>query len=176
MMAIQMIFCLETNKRVDTDGFYIRSTINQYYVINNRVKISLVYMDGKGNYASKRVLNEIVKKTKDFTIGETKVFYCIDTDDFEINQEQENLSQQIESFCGERGYELIWFCRDVEEVYWGERVSKSQKVEKAKRFKRTKEIERLDTDRLLSSTKKHQTSNILTVLDGYLSRRKLSDE
>lgn len=34
-MAIQLIFCVETNKRADTDSIYIRETINHLYIVFN---------------------------------------------------------------------------------------------------------------------------------------------
>ena len=64
-MAIQMIFCVETNKKADTDSIYLMDAIRHLYIINNQVKISKVYMGSKSKYKSKSVLKEISEKTKE---------------------------------------------------------------------------------------------------------------
>lgn len=74
-MAIQMIFCLETNKRANTDYIYLKETINHMYQLSNQIKLSPVYMGTKTKYQSKDVLKEIIHKIKAFTIGQTKVIY-----------------------------------------------------------------------------------------------------
>ena len=170
-MAIQMIFCVETNKRADTDSIYISETINHLYVVNNQIKISKVYMNTKSKYKSKDVLRDIDKKTKAFTIGETKVIYCIDTDEYESNIEHEKEFNNISQFCLEKGYELIWFCHDVEDVFMGKKIPDSQKVQEAGAFRRKRKIEEIHIDQLSSNVKRAHTSNILHILDKYLSRK-----
>ena len=112
-MAIQMIFCLETNKRANTDYIYIQETIDWLYQKSNQIKFSPVYMGTKTKYRSKDILKEIKQKTKEFTIGQTKVIYCIDTDEYEKNPEHANAFRDINRFCEENSYDLIWFCHDV---------------------------------------------------------------
>ena len=87
-MAIQLIFCVETNKRADTDSIYLSETLNHLYLVNNKTKISKVYLNTKTRYKAKDVMKEIAGKTKAFTIGETKVIYCIDTDEYEKDAEK----------------------------------------------------------------------------------------
>lgn len=89
-MAIQIILCLETNKRANTDYIYIKEILNYFYQKSNQIKISPVYMGTKTKYQSTDILKEIKRKTKDFTIGKTKVIYCIDTDEYEKNTEHAN--------------------------------------------------------------------------------------
>lgn len=81
-MAIQVILCMETNKRAATDYIYINETIKQFYSCNsnNKIKISPVYMNNKTRYNSKDVINEIQRLSKDYA-GDTKVIYrkgCLD--------------------------------------------------------------------------------------------------
>lgn len=170
-MAVQMIFCVETNKRADTDSIYILETIRYLYVVNNQVKISKVYMGSKSKYRAKDVLREIDKKKKAFTIGETRVIYCIDTDAYEKSAEHDRQLHDISQFCDEKGYDLIWFCHDVEDVFLGGRISDSEKVQEAGAFRRKRKIEAIQLDRLSGSVKKVHTSNILRILDKYLSRK-----
>ena len=86
-MALQMIFCVETNKKADMDSIYISETLKSIYEIDNKVKINKVYLEKKSKYNAKDVSREIESKIKAFTIGETKVIYCIDTDAYEANYE-----------------------------------------------------------------------------------------
>lgn len=170
-MALQMIFCVETNKNADTDSVYLSETINSYYMTPNQVKISKIYMGTKSKYNSPKVLKEIEKKKRAFTIGETKVIYCIDTDDYESNYDHKKEFDKICLFCKENSYELIWFCHDVEDVFWRERVSDSQKVSKAADFRRQKKIQEVLLSKLSSKSLKNQSSNIMQVLDKYLDRK-----
>lgn len=170
-MAIQMIFCLETNKRANTDYIYIKETMDFLYQKNNQIKISPVYMDGKTKYQSKSVLREIHKREKAFISGKTKIIYCIDTDEYENNIEHANIFRDIQIFCEENGYELIWFCHDVEEVFQGKKISDSQKVREAGAFRNKKMIMEIPPERLKEKVVKPHTSNIVNILDQYLKRK-----
>lgn len=64
-MAIQMILCLETNKKANTDYIYIKETIDFLYQKNNQIKISPLYMSTKTKYKSGDIIREIAKKKKD---------------------------------------------------------------------------------------------------------------
>ena len=170
-MAIQMILCVETNKRADTDYIYISETIRHLYKKDKRITINKVYMGSKTKYKSKEVLRNIKQLTKDFTIGETKVIYCIDTDAYETNIEHKKAFDDISRFCEENGYELIWFCHDIEDVYIGKKVSDSRKVPEAGEFRRKNKIEEMDLEQLSGNIERVHTSNILCILDKYLSRK-----
>lgn len=170
-MAMQMIFCLETNKRANTDYIYIQETIDWLYQKSNQIRFSPVYMGTKTKYRSDDILSEIKKKTKEFTIGQTKVIYCIDTDQYEKNPEHSNAFRDIKRFCEENSYDLIWFCHDVEEVFLGQKVQDSKKVGEAGAFRRKKGIQEIDMDRLCGEVVRVHTSNILCVLDQYLTRK-----
>lgn len=170
-MAIQMIFCVETTKKADTDSIYIMEAIKHLYEITNQIKISKVYMGTKTKYKSKEILKEIDAKIKAFTIGETKVIYCIDTDQYEKNMKHENEFNDITQFCKDRGYDLIWFCHDIEEVFLGKKISDSQKVQEAAAFRRKRIIEQIALKKLSCKVKMANSTNLLDVLDQYLSRK-----
>lgn len=170
-MAIQMILCVETNKKADTDSIYILETIKHWYKLNNQIKINKVYMNAKSKYNAKDVIRDIDKKSKAFTIGETKVIYCIDTDQYERNADHAKELNDINQYCEKNQYDLVWFCHDVEEVFWGQRVSDSQKVQEAAAFRRKRLIEEIQADKLSYNTKHACTSNILNIFDKYLSRK-----
>lgn len=170
-MAIQMIFCVETNRKADTDNVYISETIHYWYELNNQIKISKIYMKTKSKYNSKDVLKEIDKKSRDYTFGETKVIYCIDTDQYEKNIEHAKEFDNINQFCEEKGYDLIWFCHDVEEVFLEQKVPDSHKVQEAAAFRRKRKIAQIRADKLMCKEKHTYTSNILNILDKYLPRK-----
>lgn len=170
-MAIQMILCLETNKRANTDYIYIKETIDYLYLKSNQIKINIVYMNTKSKYCARDVLKEISRKTKDYVHGDTKVVYCIDTDEYEKNTKQAKELDDIQQFCKGNGYDLIWFCHDVEEVFWGKKIPDSAKVQEADAFRRKKKIEEMSVKGLSSHTMKTCRSNILNVLDKYLTRK-----
>lgn len=170
-MAIQLILCVETNKQADTDYIYISETIKYVYKEDKRITINKVYMGSKTKYKSKEVLRSIKQYTKDFTIGETKVIYCIDTDAYETDIEHKKVLDDISRFCEENGYELIWFCHDIEDVYIGKKISDSLKVQEAGAFRKKNKMDEMDLDQLSGNIKRAHTSNILCVLDKYYSRK-----
>ncbi len=71
-MAVQLIFCVETNKKADTDSIYISELVNYFYVLNNQIKISKVYMGTKSKYCSKEIIKEIEKKQKHLSLEKQK--------------------------------------------------------------------------------------------------------
>lgn len=170
-MAIQMILCVETKKSADTDSVYILDTINRWYKIDNSIKISKINMNSKSKYNSKDVVRQIIKKKKEFVLGDTHVIYFIDTDQYDRNPEHEKELKEISSYCKNNGFDLVWFCHDVEEVFWGYKVSDSQKVQEATKFRRKKKIEEIKIEKLMCETPKNCVSNIIKILDKYLTRK-----
>lgn len=170
-MSIQMILCVETNKSADTDSIYIYDTIYRWYKIDNKIKLSKINMNSKSRYNSKAVVREIAQKKKEYVIGETRVIYFIDTDQYERNPDHAREFNEISCFCNENGFDLVWFCHDIEEVFLGHKVSDSQKVQEAIAFRRKKKIEEIQMEQLACDTKRACASNILNVLDKYLDRK-----
>lgn len=170
-MAIQLILCVETKKSADTDSIYILDTIYHWYHIDNKIKISKVNMNTKTKYQSKDVTRQIQQKRKAFLLGETKVIYFIDTDQFERDPEHARELQEISLYCEKNGFDLVWFCHDVEEVFWGHKVSDSHKVQEAFSFRKKKKIGEISSKNLSGKEKYTCTSNILNVLDQYLDRK-----
>lgn len=170
-MAKQLIFCLETNKRANTDYIYIKETIDFLYRENRQIKISPIYMGTKTKYRSKDIMKEIRQKTKMFIHGETKVIYFIDTDAIEKSPEHANAFRNIREFCEGNGYELVWFCHDVEEVFWGRKILDDLKVREALTYREKREVEKISLEKISAETIQKNTSNLLCVLDKYLDRK-----
>ena len=168
-MAIQIILCVETTRNADTDTKYIRDSIRHFYNIDNSVKLNTVYMNSKDKYNSSKVLKEITSKNKMFErIGESVVVYCIDTDSIDTKNEDKMQFDKIAQFCIQNGYELVWFCHDVEEVFVGHKVHNAKKVKEAAEFQRKNQISNIDKSRLRCKSIKVHGSNLLLVLDKYL--------
>ena len=75
--------------------------------------------------------------------------------------------EEVRKYCAGAGYEFVWFCKDVEQVYIGKKVADSQKSEEATRFKKRKQISTVDSKKLLMEEYQSNTSNIMRVLDQY---------
>ena len=89
-MGIQFIFVVETNKKCNSDWIYIKDTIEHFYVYERtRVKLSVVYMDGRGNYNSKKKEKEIERLISQYSVtsksNQSKVIYCFDCDEYNSN-------------------------------------------------------------------------------------------
>lgn len=170
-MNKQIIICVESNENAKTDNIYIKETLSRFFLIDNSVKFSFVNMNTKSNYKSKKVLNKIGKCTKEYEIGETIVVYCIDVDKYDANPTQVKENAEIGKFVSDNGYELIWFCRDIEEVFLKTRVDKKEKVQRAIEFKKKKMVNEIAINSLEAKVPTKGKSNILKVLGKYLERK-----
>lgn len=109
---------------------YIKSTIDYFYEYNRTgLKLSPVYMDGKGNYKQKEkeVKSLISQYSKASKGNKSKVIYCFDCDEYDNKIEDLTFLKTVKKYCDDRGYDFIWFCKDVEQVYIGKRVDNSKK-------------------------------------------------
>ncbi len=170
-MAIQLILCVETNKKADTDSKYIFETIRYYYNVDNSVKLSKIYMGTKTKYNSKEVLKQIKQKKSMFSHGSSMVIYCIDTDQYEKNPNHKKEYDEIQKYCEHENYEMVWFCHDVEEVFIGYKVSDSDKTKKAAEFVKKNIVKNFNYKKLSSDKLIKNTSNMLLVFDKYLQRK-----
>ena len=96
-MGLQLIFVVETNEKCKSDWIYIKSVLNQYYTYGANVKISTVYMDGRGNYKKKQSMIKTMisqyKKASDN--NETKVIYCFDCDRYDTNPDDSYAAEKM---------------------------------------------------------------------------------
>lgn len=93
-------------------------------------------------------------------------FYKYDT-----NQEDRSFFETVRAFCTKRGYHFVLFCQDIEQVYLGKSVENSKKCIESAAFKRKKLIIESDPAKLSSGNIRKNTSNIMQVLDQYLTRK-----
>lgn len=173
-MGLQLIFVVETNKKCNSDWIYIKDTIEHFYKYDKaHVKFTPVYMDGRGKYEKKeKEIKNWIKQYASMTkTNQTKVIYCFDCDDYDVKAEDLAFLDKVQNYCNTKGYDFVWFCKDIECVYIGEKVADSNKKSKAAMFKEKKLIEKVDDKKLNGVEYKINTSNIMSVLDGYLDRK-----
>ena len=174
-MGLQLIFVVETNKKCNSDWIYIKDTIEHFYQYERtQIKLSVVYMDGKGKYKQKeKQINQLSKQyNSQAKNNHTKVMYCFDCDNYDTNLEDLHFLETAKGYCDRKGYEFVWFCKDIEQVFIGHRVSNKLKQSAAVRFKRQNQILEVDKNKFLSTTYKIGYSNMIAVLDkiGELNR------
>lgn len=167
-MGLQLVFVVETNKKCNSDWIYIKDTIEHFYEYERtQVKFSTVYMDGKGHYKSKekQVAQFVRQYSAMSATNYSKVLYCFDCDDYDSNPDDQKFLEEVKQYCDSKGYDLVWFCKDIEQVYIGKRVDDSQKKKEAAAFKAKQLINKVDQKRLLGDHYRISTSNIMKILD-----------
>lgn len=165
---MQLIFLFETNKTSKSDYKYVRS-----YLLNTgmdrKFKFSPLYLNGKGNYD--KFENKINSLIKDYQ-GISKVFMFIDVDSISLNYDQAKLNKDIINYCKEKDFEIIWFKRTIEEVFWGEKTPQNKKNTKADEFLRKNIITKIDYSILNKETYdtlKNGESNLKFVFDKFIN-------
>jgi len=175
-MGKQLIFCVESNSKDKSDWIYIKDTLDRYYIQDNaHVKYSVEFMNGKGNYKTTALNRKIENKIKQYTATQknnmSTVIFVVDTDDCFSNPVDKKFLEDIRSFCETKEYELVWFCKDIEQVYLNVKVPNTKKKDEAVRFRKNNLINGIDSELLENDVIKNRASNVLRVLDKYLKRR-----
>ena len=174
MMGLQLIFVVETNKKCKSDWIYIKDTIERFYNYDQaHVKFTPIYMDGRGKYQNKE--QEILKNISQYAStaegNRTRVIYCFDCDDYDIKPEDAEFLRSAQQYCSTKGYDFVWFCKDVERVYIGKKVDDGEKKRESATFKAKKLIVNVEMRKLCETNYKTNTSNIMKILDKYLERK-----
>lgn len=171
-MSKQLLFCVETSQKAKTDQIYIEETINNYYCLGNDIRVRYIYLNGKSNYNKPGIVKTIESQIRQYSSnGPTTVFYCIDTDRYDSDSQQHRELAEIVDYCKDKDYELIWFCRDIEDVYWGEQISKDEKKKKAAQFRSGRKIREISEEMFMRSKYSRHYSNIIAILDKYMKRK-----
>lgn len=95
----------------------------------------------------------------------------IDTDEIEKEQSSRQYLKDITEYCKDNDFELIWFCRTIEEVFIGNKISGNIKTENAIKFQRTINNVDFTKIRLDSNDKKFKNSNLLIIVNKYLNKK-----
>lgn len=176
-MRLQLLVLLETNDELNTDGVYFTEVRRRFYqnYSNNyegEVSIQIIPLHGKQNYNSskirKRVRNQIASN-KSYGVY-TVVILCIDTDTTSKSFKPGSFFHNVMTYCEEHGYELVWYCKNVENVFLNKEARDVNKVAAAKEFARSEKIFDIKEFDLSQKTIQYGCSNILLILDKYLKR------
>jgi len=174
-MGLQLIICVETNRRDGSDDVYIKSAIDHFYEIDQaNNKLTFVYMNGKSRFFTPKVQKSIeqnIKLYKAAEDNESVVLCCFDCDEYENNPQDRAFLEKAQRYCDEQGYYLIWFCKDIEHVFLGKQIPNTKKTLEAKGFKIKKLIQKVNADYLRASHYQIHKSNMCAVLDQFLVRK-----
>ena len=129
-MSIQLIIAVEANKESRSDYRYIDPFIKRYFKIGTN-KISYVYMGSKMNYSNQGIKNQITSLINNYRkTGESHVIYCFDTDDFSVSPDHQANDEKIKKELV-RNCDIVWFNRDIEEVFINSRLENAEKKSKS---------------------------------------------
>lgn len=142
------LFVVETSKNNKSDWMYIKQYLDTHFQKNPNDVVRPIYMAGKGNYSANRIMNEIDKQTRNYKSQVHKdmriiIFLCIDIDDTTSSDNakaNEKKAKEIKDFCVKKGYNFIWFYKDIENVFLGHSVINKNKMEAAQKFLRNSKI------------------------------------
>ncbi len=76
-MNIQLILCVEADKRAQTDNMYIKQTILKFYRIGNNVRLSFVNMCG-----NHKTYDSVERDWGYYDVSFQDVYYVSDTKEF----------------------------------------------------------------------------------------------
>ncbi len=169
-MNKQILLCMECNSKSRTDFLYIESAIKRFYINDRKIVYRPIFMGTKTKYDDKGVVNDINTRIRKFP-GKTAVIYFIDTDNYDLSYEDNLLFEKIKAYCGAMGFDFVFFCKDIEDFFWGEAVSDDEKLKKAEAFNRKGLINRVNDSSLCQCSKRKHCSNILNILDKYWVRK-----
>jgi len=172
-MGLQLIFVVETDRKCQSDWKYLKETIYKFYEVNDsNIKLTPVFLGGKGRYKDRTRVNDVNKKIKQYSSvssnNKSVVIYVFDTDDYDVNVQDQKFMEEVKKYCEKNKYDIIWFCKDVEQVFLGRKVSNDKKRDESDAFKRKKLIHNIKEEKLRVDILKKNSSNILNVLDEYL--------
>ena len=173
-MGRQIIFVVETDSECKSDWIYIKDTLDRFYSYDRiKVKLTPVYMRGKGNYKRKaKEISRLISQYASSAKGNTsEVIYCFDCDDYDIKTDDKIFLENAEKYCREQCADFVWFCKDIERVYLGREVPACKKKAEAAAFKAKKAINSVEVSRLEGNDYKINMSNILNVLDKHFDRK-----
>ena len=129
-MSIQLIIAVEANKESKSDYRYIDPFIKRYFKIGTN-KISYVYMGSKMNYSNQGIKNQITSLINSYRkTGESHVIYCFDTDDFSVSPDHQANDEKIKKDLVHNS-DIVWFNRDIEEVFINSRLENAEKKSKS---------------------------------------------
>lgn len=161
---MQLILVFETRPSCESDYIYVKSAIEFFYV-ERKYKITPIYAETKSELikCGKKIKGYIEKYQ-----GDSKVILFAD---YDKGGDPDNA--KIEKYCNDMSYDLVWMNLDIEEVFLGRRIKNNAKKKEALSFLKRKQTYLLSNGAFDCSKPldKHPSSNLLIVLDKYLTRK-----
>ena len=143
-----LILVVETNDEQGSDRLYIEDYIKHFYNIAG-IKLKFIPMCGKGNYRSTKVQNKINK----------------------FINEYKKINEKISVFTKEMDYNLVYFNKNIENVFLKRDVESNQKQKEAVRFVSRKHILKFDNSKCsIKIPGTLSSSNIDLILSKYLNK------
>jgi len=168
-MSIQLIIVVETNKECDSDWMYIYSALKRFYLIGQDIKLNQIYLGGKTNYQSNKIKKKIDSLIRAKKESYNKVIYCMDVDN--NNKEDITRNTSINVYCEKNNYDVVWFNKNIEEVFLDMKINDKDKSKKAKDFVTKNRIYGIKVNKFNDKKINRYRSNLLCVFDIYLERK-----
>ena len=153
-----------------SDHMYISTLLSKFYKNDSTTHLEYIHLEGKPSYNYSKTEKAIKTIKKKSSYDEFFVIYCLDTDKFDSNPEDNIKNNKIIEYCNKNNYDIVWFCRDIEEVIWGKSVSENEKQQFAQKFIKNKYYNNISEIKLNKPPFQRQKSNFLKVFDKYLNR------
>lgn len=171
----QLIFVVETNKRIQSDNAYIIALLKLFFPSYKKknITINFSYMDGKGNHEKASTKNQINGYILNNKKGKNIIFYIFDTDNIRSNIDDLKTFEKECNYCKQNSYLLIWFNPNIEYVLLKKSVPNKNK--KSEAFKFLKNLPLIDRNLISSSNDSFTSigkSNFLTILEPLFKRFK----
>lgn len=178
-MRLQLLVLLETNDESKTDGIYFSEIRKRFYtnyshLYEGEVSIEIIPLGGKQNYNNAKIVDRIKNQSAINSSYDvfTVVIYFIDTDSIAKEYKPGSFFYNICEYCSNNGYELVWYCKNAENVFLGKEPGDYiSKTNDAKTFARKDYIYSIDERKLSKSSIEIGCSNVLIILDKYLIRK-----
>lgn len=171
-----LLFVVETVSTCQSDEYYLNYFIKKsgFFDVGSwkNASIQFVYLNGKTNYKSDRIKDEIVDKWNGFASKNKHLIFVFDYD--RDTHADKKLNHDIVSYCQSFKIpnEIIWFKKDIENNFIGHTVKDKDKYDKASEFyckgSLGKTKEKILSLTKQSSFKSNPESNVLSILSKYL--------
>ena len=93
--------------------------------------------------------------------------YCFDTDKYDSNPDDARTLQEEKKYCDDNGYGFVWFCHDIEEVFLGKSVPKTEKTNKAREYITSNRAYIIKKSDFQSTNMVKGRSNLVQVIEKY---------
>ena len=150
------MFVVETVVTCQSDEYYLTHFIKKSGFFDHNswknASIQFVYLNGKTNYKSNEIQKEIANKWNGFASKNKQLFFVFDYD--RDTRKDKQLNQNIISYCQSFVIpnEIIWFKKDIENIFIGRTVKDKDKNNTAIEFYNKGTLEKTK-EKILSLTK-----------------------